>query len=122
MPSGRKADAASTRLGSSWAIVIYKEVAPTALLKSEMRSPVFLPLATHFLSSASQERRRQKRRGATVLGCGFSHRPGARSANWRRDSLGVVSAKGELHDQSEKIGTPGRRGLGSEFASLKSDY
>ena len=37
MPSVRKADVASTRLCSSEATAIYKEVAPTALLKSEMR-------------------------------------------------------------------------------------
>jgi hypothetical protein len=37
MRSGRKADVASTRLSSSEATVIYNEVAPTALLKSEMR-------------------------------------------------------------------------------------
>jgi hypothetical protein len=37
MRSGRKADVASTRLYSSEATVIYNEVAPTALLKSEMR-------------------------------------------------------------------------------------
>jgi hypothetical protein len=38
VPSNRNADAASTRLCFSWAMVIYEEVAPTALLKSERRT------------------------------------------------------------------------------------
>jgi hypothetical protein len=37
IPSGRHGDVASTRLYFSEVTVIYKEVAPTALLKSEMR-------------------------------------------------------------------------------------
>ena len=43
MRSGRKADVASTRLSSSEATVIYNEVAPTALLKSEMRPALRIP-------------------------------------------------------------------------------
>jgi hypothetical protein len=38
--NGRQADVASARLYSSEATVIYKEVAPTALLESEMRQVV----------------------------------------------------------------------------------